>query len=266
MLAHSGRSNLDRQPPWRADEPSGLSLMNAPDETDALPEVIGCLCSDPRAWREEALPCDLRSEEDTHAFLQQQGGRLVAAPDKVLSRGGAAERRCFRVTEGVVRLVQLYADGHRQVTRFAFPGDYFGLSQAERELVSEAVSPATLLEFDVGRLQQLSDCNPYLARQLTSALRASVSQATEHVVLLGRKDPRQRLAVFLRILHHHLGLGDVVPVPMPRIDIADYVGLTPETVSRAFAELRRKSMVEDLNRHLLRLDLSALGRLAGDGV
>ena len=240
--------------------------MNAPDETDALPEMVGCLCPDPRAWREEALPCNLRSEEETRVFLQQQAGRLVAVSDKVISRGGGAERRCFRVNDGVVRLVQFYADGHRQVTRFAFPGDYFGLSRAERELASEAVSGVTLLEFDAGRLQQLSDCTPYLARQLTSALRASVSQATEHVVLLGRKDPRQRLAVFLRMLHRHLGLGDVVPVPMPRIDIADYIGLTPETVSRAFAELRRRSIVEDLDRHLLRLDLSALGRLAEDGV
>jgi len=240
--------------------------MTAPDENDALPKRIGCLCGDPRAWRDEPLPCDLRSEEETQAFLRQEAGRLVAASDKVISRGGSAERRCFRINDGIVRLVQFYADGHRQVTRFAFPGDYFGLSRAERTLASEAVLPTTLLEFDVGRLQRLSDCNPYLARQLAGALRASVSQATDHVTLLGRKDPRQRLAVFLRMLHRHMGLGDLVPVPMPRIDIADYIGLTPETVSRAFAELRRRSIVEDLNRHLLRLDLSALVRLTEDDV
>ncbi|WP_375276076.1 Crp/Fnr family transcriptional regulator [Methylorubrum thiocyanatum] len=236
--------------------------MMVPDETDALPKVVGCLCPDPRAMREEVMPCDLRSEEETRAFLQQQAARVIAAPDRVISQDGAAERRCFRVTEGIVRLVQFYADGNRQVTRFAFPGDYFGLSRAERELTAEAVSQVTLLEFDVGRLQQLSDCNPYLARQLTSALRANVSEATEHVALLGRKDPRERLAVFLRMLHRQVGLGDVVPVRMPRTDIADFIGLTPETVSRAFAELRRRNILEDLDRHLVRLDLSGLGRLA----
>ncbi|CAX23043.1 putative transcriptional regulator, Crp/Fnr family [Methylorubrum extorquens DM4] len=240
--------------------------MNASDETEVLPEAAGCLCPSRRGPREEALPCDLRSEKETRAFLQQQAGCLVAAPDKVISRGGSAERRCFRVTDGVVRLVRYYADGRRQVTRFAFSGDYFGLSQAERELAAEAVSPATLLEFDLGRLQQLSDCNPYLARQLADALRAGVDQATEHVVLMGWKDPRQRLAAFLRMLHGYLGLGDVVSIPMSRIDIADYIGLTAETVSRAFAELRRRSIVEDIDRQLLRLDVSALGRFVEDGL
>lgn len=122
--------------------------MMVPDETDALPKVVGCLCPDPRAMREEVMPCDLRSEEETRAFLQQQAARVIAAPDRVISQDGAAERRCFRVTEGIVRLVQFYADGNRQVTRFAFPGDYFGLSRAERELTAEAVSQVTLLEFD----------------------------------------------------------------------------------------------------------------------
>lgn len=239
--------------------------MNAPDMTEMLPGAIGCLCSDPRGWRSEVLPCDLHSEEDTRAFLQQQAGRIIAAPDKTISLEGADERRCFRVADGVVRLVRYDAEGHRQITRFAFPGDYFGLSRAERELAAEAVSSTTLLQFDVGQLQQLSDCNPYLARQLAGALRASVSQATEHVLLLGRRNPRQRLAAFLRMLHRNLGLGDVVPVPMPRTDIADCIGLTPETVSRAFRELRRRAIVEDIDRHLLRLDISALNRLAEEG-
>ena len=238
--------------------------MNASDEREALPEVVGCLCPSTSVLRDVALPCNLRSQEETRAFLQQQAGCLAVTPDKVISRGGSAERRCFRVTDGVVRLVRYYADGRRQVTRFAFSGDYFGLSRAERELVAEAVSHATLLEFDLGRLQQLSDCNPYLARQLAGALRAGVNQATEHVVLMGWKDPRQRLAAFLRMLHGYLGLGDVVPIPMSRVDIADYIGLTAETVSRAFAELRRRSIVEDIDRQLLRLDVSALGRFIQD--
>lgn len=239
--------------------------MNAPDTTEGLPEDVGCLCPDPRAWRSEALPCDLRTEEETGAFLQQQAGRLVAARDKEISRGEPVEQRCFRLIEGVVRLVRYEVDGNRHIVRFAFPGDYFGLSQAERELTAEAVSPATLLEFDVGRLQQLSDCNSFLARQLSRTLRAGVSQATEHIILLGKRDARQRLAIFIQMLHRNLGLGDVVHVPMSRIDIADYIGLTAETVSRAFKALRCKAIVEDIDRHLLRLNLPALARLAEDG-
>ncbi|MBY0298711.1 MAG: helix-turn-helix domain-containing protein [Methylobacterium sp.] len=67
------------------------------------------------------------------------------------------------------------------------------------------------------------------------------------------------------MLHRHLGLGDVVPVPMPRTDIADYVGLTPETVSRAFADLRQRKVVNFFDRHLLRVDLPALVTIADGG-
>ncbi|WP_053081549.1 Crp/Fnr family transcriptional regulator [Methylobacterium aquaticum] len=239
--------------------------MPRSSETDALPEAVGCPCSDTRGWREENLPCDLRDEEEAQKFLQRQGGRRVAAADAIISTGGVTEHRCFRVMEGVARVVLVDVEGRRQVVRFAFPGDYFGLSRRERELTAEAVSDAALLEFDVGRLQGLSECNPHLARQLATAMRLNLSQAMEHVVLLGRKTPRQKLAGFLRMLHRHLGLGDVVPVPMPRTDIADYVGLTPETVSRAFADLRRRKVVNFVDRHLLRVDLPALVTIADGG-
>ncbi|MBY0298713.1 MAG: Crp/Fnr family transcriptional regulator [Methylobacterium sp.] len=239
--------------------------MPRSSDTDALPDAVGCLCSDPRGRRDEDLPCDLRDEEETQRFLLRQAGRRVVAADAVISKGGVSERRCFRVMEGVARLVLIDVDGRRQVTRFAFPGDYFGLSRSERELVAEAASHAVLLEFDAGRLQRLSDCNPHLARQLATAMRSNLGQAMEHVVLLGRKTPRQRLAGFLRMLHRQLGLGDVVPVPMPRTDIADYVGLTPETVSRAFADLRQRKVVDHIDRNLLRVDLPALVMIADGG-
>jgi CRP-like cAMP-binding protein len=226
---------------------------------------VGCLCSDTRGWREENLPCDLRDEEETQRFLQRQGDRRVAAADAIISTGGTTERRCFRVMEGVARVVLVDVEGRRQVVRFAFPRDYFGLSRGERELTAEAVSHAALLEFDAGRRQGLSKCNPHLARQVATAMRSNLGQAMEHVVLLGRKTPRQKLAGFLRMLHRHLGLGDVVPVPMPRTDIADYVGLTPETVSRAFADLRQRKVVNFFDRHLLRVDLPALVTIADGG-
>jgi CRP/FNR family transcriptional regulator len=234
--------------------------MNPELNINALTDPVGCLCADPVAWRLEDLPCTLATEEDTRSFLLRQAGRRAAAPNDVIVHGGQTESRCFRVLDGVVRLVTFFPDGTRQIVRFAFAGAYFGLTRAERALTAEAVSPVALLEYDAGKLQHLGECNPLLGRQLANVLRAGVSEAYDHVGLLGRKDARKRLAVFLRILYQNLGLGDLVSVPMSRADIADYVGLKIETVSRAFGYLRRQHLVDDVHRGVLHLDLAGLDR------
>ncbi|MFC1458290.1 MULTISPECIES: Crp/Fnr family transcriptional regulator [Microvirga] len=232
----------------------------------ALAEPVGCLCPDPRAWRLEDLPCTLETEDESRSFLIRQGGRRTVGPNEAIFAGGPTESRCFRVLEGVVRLVTFFPDGARQIVRFAFPGDYFGLTHAERLLTAEAVSPVVLLEFDAGKLQRLGECNPLLGRQLANVLRASASEALDHVGLLGRKDARKRLALFLRFLHQNIGLGDIVSVPMSRSDIADFVGLKIETVSRAFGYLRRRHLIDDVGRGVLRLDLVGLDLLIdGEG-
>ncbi|WP_201860713.1 Crp/Fnr family transcriptional regulator [Microvirga soli] len=232
----------------------------------ALAEPVGCLCPDPRAWRLEDLPCTLETEDESRSFLIRQGGRRTVGPNEAIFAGGPTESRCFRVLEGVVRLVRFFPDGARQIVRFAFSGAYFGLIHAERALTAEAVSPAVLLEFDAGKLQRLGECNPLLGRQLANVLRAGASEALDHVGLLGRKDARKRLALFLRFLHQNTGLGDIVTVPMPRSDIADFVGLKIETVSRAFGYLRRRHLVEDVGRGVQRLDLAGLDLLIdGEG-
>ncbi|WP_262032621.1 Crp/Fnr family transcriptional regulator, partial [Microvirga sp. Mcv34] len=209
----------------------------------------------------EDLPCTLETEGQARSFLTRQAGRRTAAPGEVIVQGSHDESRCFRVLEGVVRLVTFFPDGTRQIVRFVFPGAYFGLTRAERALTAEAASPVALLEYDAGKLQRLAECNPLLGRQLANVLRADAGEALEHVGLLGRKDARKRLALFLRQLHQNLGLGDLVTVPMSRVDIADFVGLTVETVSRAFGYLRRQHLVEDVSRGVLRLDLAGLDHL-----
>lgn len=245
---------------------SWAAAMSPELNNTALAEPVGCLCPDPRAWHLEDLPCTLETEDESRSFLIRQGGRRTVGPNEAIFAGGPTESRCFRVLEGVVRLVTFFPDGARQIVRFAFPGAYFGLTHAERFLTAEAVSPVVLLEFDAGKLQRLGECNPLLGRQLANVLRASASEALDHVGLLGRKDARKRLALFLRFLHQNIGLGDIVTVPMSRSDIADFVGLKIETVSRAFGYLRRRHLIEDVGRGVLRLDLRGLDLLIdGEG-
>ncbi len=232
-------------------------------ETGLGPSTCGC-----GPWSvpsDCSFPCDISDADEASAFLKAQAGQRTALPNEIISGERAAlTGRCFRVLDGVVRLTRIFSDGQRQVARFAYAGDYIGLSSAERELTCEAVTNVTLLEYDAYRLQRMADCNPHVARQLAHALRAGIDHGFDHVRLLGRRKARQRLALFLRTLHRHIGLGDVVPIPMSRADIADHIGLTPETVSRAFAEHRRRRVVREIDRNLLRLDLRSLDFLADE--
>jgi CRP/FNR family transcriptional regulator len=77
----------------------------------------------------------------------------------------------------------------------------------------------------------------------------------------GRKDPRERLVLFLKLLHSRLGVGNVVSIPMTRADIADFIGLTIETVSRTFSALRKEHAIESINRSMNRVDLKRLNAL-----
>ncbi|NNM73908.1 Crp/Fnr family transcriptional regulator [Enterovirga aerilata] len=225
------------------------------------PDTCGC---GPWTTLSGGSPCRIEDDHQANAFLANEAGQRTASANEMISGHREGERRCFRVLDGVVRLVRIFPDGQRQVARFAFPGDFVGLTASERELTCEAVTDTTVLEYDAERLERISDCNPHLARQLARALRDGVDQNVEHVRLLGRRSARQRLALFLKSLHGELGLGDLVPLPMARADIADHVGLTAETVSRAFAELKRRRVLMEIDRNLVRLDLSALTSLADE--
>ena len=232
-----------------------------------LSRLDGCGCAAladaPQPFRQD-LPCGLQAEQATE-YLERKGSQRGAGPNQLIYIGSEMEHRCFRLLEGVVRLVHIPPDGQRQIARLVFAGDFFGLTEIERSLSAEAVTQVRVLEYDIGRLQRLSDCNPRLGRQLTLALKESASSALEHVTLLNRRGMHQRLALFLLMLHRRLGIADLVSVPMSRGDIGAYVGLTTESVSRAFTDLRQQGIVENVNRTMVRLDLARLTDLAGLG-
>ncbi len=149
----------------------------------------------------------------------------------------------FNVTAGVMKVYKLLPDGRRQVTGFLFPGDFLGLANSGSYAYSaEAVGPATLCRFPRRKLEALLERFPQLERRLLGLASNELAAAQEQMLLLGRKTAREKIATFLLMLSQRAKRrgqsGNPVSVLMSRTDIGDYLGLTTETVSRTFTQLK----------------------------
>lgn len=157
---------------------------------------------------------------------------------------GEPAKYVFSVTSGAVKVYKLLADGRRQMTGFLFPGDFLGLADEETYAYSaEAVTRSTLCRFPRRQLQVLLERYPRMERRLLTMASHELAAAQEQMLLLGRKTAREKIASFLLMLSRRAELRGLeaspVQVPMSRNDIGDYLGLTTETVSRTFTQLKQ---------------------------
>jgi CRP/FNR family transcriptional regulator len=155
----------------------------------------------------------------------------------------------YNLLDGVMRLYKLLPDGRRQIVGFALPGDFLGMTTAERHGFSaDAIGPVTVCQFARGPFARFSDHRPNLLRRMNELAVQELNQAREHMVLLGRRSAEEKVATFLVGWRDRLvalrGTSETVPLPMSRQDIADYLGLTIETVSRTFTKLERDGIIE----------------------
>ncbi len=175
----------------------------------------------------------------------------------------------YVITDGSIKLYKMLADGRRQITGFLFRSDFLGLAFRERYAYSaEALSATTVCRFPKDRLEALLDEFPEMERRLLSIASNELASAQDQMLLLGRKTAEEKLASFLWILSRRAMLkeedGRTIDLPMTRMDMADYLGLTIETVSRSFSSLKRKEIISFTTpQHMQILDLSAIAELAG---
>ncbi|MGE5540391.1 MAG: helix-turn-helix domain-containing protein [Gemmatimonas sp.] len=167
---------------------------------------------------------------------------------------GEPAAHLFNVTSGTVKTYKLLPDGRRQITGFAFAGDFLGVTVDPAHAYSaEAVTPATLCRFDRARLMKLVDEMPHMEKHIAVTLAHELVLAQDQMLLLGRKTAKERIASFLMMLlrrreaHRCPAQPEPRPVsvalPMSRADIGDYLGLTIETVSRTLTQLRRQGVI-----------------------
>lgn len=170
----------------------------------------------------------------------------------------------YKVGSGAVRTYKLMRDGRRQIGGFHLSGDLFGLDLGERHhLTAEAVTDSKVLVFKRRQVEALVAHNLAAAHELWLMTANHLQHAEKHMLLLGRKTALERLAAFLLEMDVRSGGTGLVELPMLRRDIADYLGLTLETVSRSFSELQCDGVVElDGARHVIlrkRAMLEAMG-------
>lgn len=170
------------------------------------------------------------------------------APKAMLFDQGAPAGHVFNVTEGVVRLYKSLPDGRRQIMGFALPGDFLGLALMDRYgVTAEAVTPVRICRFPRASFLSYIDGKPHLLRRLHEFAGHELSLAQDQMLLLGRKTAEEKVAAFLvnlRTRYARIGpMSVTVPLPMGRQDIADYLGLTIETVSRTLTKLAREKTI-----------------------
>lgn len=197
----------------------------------------------------------------------------IAQPRKLdvgrqLIQEGDPADEVFTLTEGMLKLYKLMPDGRRQITGFMVPGDFIGLAYGQSYVYSaEAVTATTACRFRRGALLDKMAAHPELEHRLLSLASNELAAAQAQMLLLGRKSARERLASFLLGLaaRHGLGESETLPLPMSRGDIADYLGLTIETVSRAFTAMRKEGLISLPDKHSITIDdHEALSEAAGD--
>ena len=186
--------------------------------------------------------------EDELALLESLAQPQRFTAGETLFSQGEEARTVFNVTAGVVRLYQLRSDGRRQIVGFALPGDFLGLAMRDAfGFSADAIGDVAACSFTRSAYTALVDSKPHLLRRLHEFATHELTLAHEQMMLLGRRTAEEKLVCFLLGMQTRwarLGKPSVtVPLPMTRQDIADFLGLTIETVSRTFTRLAKEKTI-----------------------
>ena len=165
----------------------------------------------------------------------------------IFSEGDVA-RNAYGLSHGVVRLYRLLPDGRRQVVAFALPGDFLALPLAERfSFSADAVGEISVCRFPREELKHLIQTNPGIMRLLIEFAARELQSAQDQLTLLGNGSAEERVIAFLLNWRGRVTrltpVTQSVPLPMRRQDIADFLGLKLETVSRTFAKLEQRNVI-----------------------
>ena len=198
------------------------------------------------------------------------------APGEVIISAGEPATQVFNIQSGVLRVTRTGTDGRRQVLSFLFRDNFVGLTATDTYFFSvEAVTAARVACCPRRQLDLRLAADPLAERAFLNMMFRVIEDILDVVYSLGQRTAIERLAVFLLYLRHWQRLTDHVAsdddpvlqeiqIPMSREDIADFLGLKKETVSRSFRHLEEKGLIRRLDTHRIRVgDLVALRQLAG---
>ena len=195
--------------------------------------------------------------------IELMGARMSYARNVEIYGEGEPAEYLYKVMSGAVRISKLLDDGRRQVTAFHLAGEIFGLELGkEHRFSAEAISESSILVVKRSTVLALADHDGEVARQLWTLTADALQRVQDHMLVLGCMNAKERVANFLLQLAKRGSGGDEIELPMSRQDIADYLGLTIETVSRTMTQLENDATIGlPTSRRIVLRNRAALGRL-----
>ncbi len=184
--------------------------------------------------------------------LGKQTTKQVRRADEELISAGSDVRTYSNIMSGVVKLTKLMADGRQQIVALQFAPDFMGRPfHSQSEISAEAATEVRLCSFPASTLESLIAESPELERKLHEQNLKELDEARDWMLTLGRKTASEKIASFFYMIANHVdpelevGNGPVkFDIPLKRADIADFLGLTIETVSRQITKLRKAGVFE----------------------
>lgn len=194
--------------------------------------------------------------------IELMGARMTFERNAEIYGQGEPAEYLYKVVSGNVRTCKVTADGRRQIGGFYLPGDIFGLETGESHVFSaEAIGQATVIVVKRKPLMALARHDGEVARQLWASTAAELNRAQARLLLL-IKSAQERVAGFLLEMAARGPRRDTIDLPMTRQDIAEYLGLTIETVSRTFTSMQDAALIElAASRRVLLCNRPALEQL-----
>ena len=193
----------------------------------------------------------------------------VPAGTEIVAAGERAER-CANILAGVVKLTKLLPDGRQQIVGLQFAPDFLGRPFAEiSEVSAEAACGVRICAFPKRALEEMTRQFPGLEHRLHRQALRELDEARDWMTTLGRKTAEEKVASFLLLLARHLDPEAAegctrFEIPLTRSDMADFLGLTIETVSRQLTRLRKAGVVDiEGNRRVIAIDWPSLEAMSG---
>jgi CRP/FNR family transcriptional regulator, nitrogen fixation regulation protein len=202
------------------------------------------------------------ADHEVGGVVELMGAPMSFARNAEIYGEGEPADYLYKVVDGTVRTYKLLDDGRRQIGGFYLPGDIFGLETGDTHAFSaEAITQCNVLVIKRSALVALADKDNEVACQLWRLTGNELSRMQDHILLL-IKSAQERVAGFLLEMAKRASAGNAIELPMSRQDIADYLGLTIETVSRTFTNLENASAIElSSSRRIVLRNRVALNRL-----
>jgi CRP/FNR family transcriptional regulator len=195
------------------------------------------------------MPAKATTAPTLRDLFARQASETHLAGEALFWEGDPAGQ-VFEIVGGLVRIFRVLPDGRRAIMGFIYPGDVLGVSHHSlHAYTAEAVTDVKVRRFPRSRFFASVDDSETLRPQLFALLCDEMSAAQEQMLLLGRKSAEERVISFLLAVNRKSGVGHRIELSMSRLDIADCLGLTIETVSRTMTSLARRGLIGLEGRH-----------------